>query len=160
MNSPAFPEPFDECLIQRCVLRNGLQNVAIIGHVTYRPLTHLCATETKDVAVNAHKDRNKRNWTIQYAFLSSQNKTDRDLFRDVASKCHAYITFFLIHTNRLSGCLTCQDDVCSALVEPWLGRMWEMPCIQDELLLGDSSSLSKLTRAKCSMHTRNYVTLY
>lgn len=62
MNSPAFPETFDECLIQRCVLRNGLHNFAIIGHMTNRPLTHLCATETKNVAVDEHTEKNKRSF--------------------------------------------------------------------------------------------------
>lgn len=62
---------------------------------------------------------------------------------------HPIINTCLFLTPILSAaCLTCQDDVCSAPVEPGPGRRWETPCIQGELLLSDSSSLSKLTRAK------------
>jgi len=54
--TPALPETLYECLVERCILGNGLHNGAITGHMPNRPLTHLCATETKDVAVDAQRE--------------------------------------------------------------------------------------------------------
>ncbi len=68
MNSPALPETLYECLVKRCILGNGLHNIAITGHMTNRPLTHLCATETKDVAVERasnSSDLNNCNYMVK-----------------------------------------------------------------------------------------------
>lgn len=47
----ALPEAIDEGLEQRFVVGDGLQYVAIIGHIADGPLAKPCTAESEDVTV-------------------------------------------------------------------------------------------------------------
>lgn len=53
--SPAFFGPFNESLVERCILRNGLNDAVVCGHMTNSPMTHSCGAETEDVAMTKKK---------------------------------------------------------------------------------------------------------
>lgn len=47
---PALLEALNERLVERCILRDGLDDVAFNCHVANSPLAHSCAAQTKDIA--------------------------------------------------------------------------------------------------------------
>ena len=47
---PALSEALDECLVQRCILGDGLHDGAVSCHVSDCPLAHVRAAQTEDVA--------------------------------------------------------------------------------------------------------------
>lgn len=53
----ALPVAIDEGLEQWLVVGDGLQYVAIIGHITDGPLAQACATQSEDVTVCDREDR-------------------------------------------------------------------------------------------------------
>lgn len=58
--SPAFFGPFNESLVERCILRNGLNDAVVCGHMTNSPMTHSCGAETEDVAMTKKKKQKKK----------------------------------------------------------------------------------------------------
>lgn len=50
MSLPALLEALNECLVDRCILGNGLDDAPFNRHMANSPLAHSCAAQAEDIA--------------------------------------------------------------------------------------------------------------